>query len=232
MSDGMKSLGVLFGGLALAACASAHAPAAAPAAEFAQWEPEIAAFEAADRANPPAPGGVVFAGSSSIRMWDSLSADFPGLNVLNRGFGGSQTADLAHFADRIVIPYRPRLVVVYEGDNDLMAGKSPQRVLADYEALVREIHRALPRTRIAYISIKPSPSRWELATEMREANALIRAYSATDPRLAYIDVFDAMLGPDGRPRPEIFRDDELHMNRRGYEIWRSIVAPYLRPAAP
>lgn len=198
---------------------------------FAQWEPEIQKFEAADRQSPPAPGGVVFVGSSTIRMWATLAQDFPGVPVLNRGFGGSQLADAVHFADRIVIPYRPRLVMVYSGDNDLNAGKSPERVLADYRALVEKIHAALPQTRIGFLSIKPSPSRWKLAAEMKEANALVKAYSATDPRLFYVDTFTPMLRPDGSPRTELFREDMLHMNSQGYALWKSIVAPYLAPPA-
>jgi alpha-galactosidase len=198
-------------------------------AGFEQWEPEIQKFEAADKQSPPAPGGVVFVGSSTIRMWDTLAQDFPGVPVLNRGFGGSQLADAVHFADRIVIPYRPRLVMVYSGDNDLNAGKSPERVLADYRALVEKIHAALPQARIGFLSIKPSPSRWKLAAQMKEANALVKAYSATDPRLFYVDTFTPMLRPDGTPRAELFREDMLHMNPQGYALWKSIVAPYLAP---
>lgn len=208
---------------ALLVPASAHAQTS-----FEQWEPEIQTFEAADRASVPAPGGVLFVGSSTIRMWETLAADFPGVPVINRGFGGSQLADAVHFADRIILPYRPRMVLVYAGDNDLNAGKSPEQVLADYRALVAKIHGALPATRIGFLSVKPSPSRWKLAAEMRRANALVKEFSASDPRLFYVDTFTPMLGPDGGPRPELFREDMLHMNARGYALWRSIVAPYLR----
>jgi alpha-galactosidase len=216
----MKTLTLFLAALALGSHAHAQDP-------FAQWEPEIQKFEAADRHEKPAPGGIVFTGSSTIRMWETLAADFPGLPVLNRGFGGSQLDDAVHFADRIVIPYQPRMVLVYSGDNDLNAGKSPERVLADYRALVAKIHAKLPRTRIGYLSIKPSPSRWKLAPQMRAANALVKQFTATDPRLFYIDTFTPMLGPDGGPRPELFREDMLHMNPRGYAIWKAIVAPYL-----
>jgi lysophospholipase L1-like esterase len=198
-------------------------------ADFARWEPEIQAFEAADRQSPPPPGGVVFVGSSTIRMWETLARDFPGVPVLNRGFGGSELADVVHFADRIVLPYRPRLVMVYAGDNDLNAGKTPERVLADYRALVETIHRALPQARIGFLSIKPSPSRWKLADQMRAANDLVKRYTATDARLFYVDTFTPMLRPDGTPRAELFREDMLHMNAQGYALWRSIVASYLAP---
>lgn len=213
--------------LLLASAAQAQTPAPRPADPFAQWEPEIQQFEAADRRQAPPPGGVVFTGSSTIRLWDTLAQDFAGTPVLNRGFGGSQMVDALHFADRIILPYKPRLVLVYAGDNDLAAGVSPEQVLANYRALVERIHRALPTTRVGYLTIKPSPSRWELAAKMKATNELIRAYTASDPRLLYIDTFTPMLDPNGQPRPELFREDMLHMNPRGYAIWKTIVAPYL-----
>jgi lysophospholipase L1-like esterase len=214
-------------GLLLPACAGAPAaPEPAPAAAT-RWEADIQQFERADRKAPPAPGGVLFVGSSSIRMWESLAEDFPGVPVLNRGFGGSELADVLLYVERIVIPYRPRRVVVYAGENDLAAGKEPERVVAEFRALVARIHAELPDTRIGFVSIKPSPSRWHLAPAMRRANAAVRDLTAGDPRLFYVDVFSAMLDADGRPREEIFLDDRLHMNARGYEIWRVAIRPHL-----
>ena len=202
--------------------------ASAPPAEPDRWEPDIQAFEAADREQPPAPGGVVFVGSSSIRMWDTLQEDFEGLNVINRGFGGSEMADAVRYLDRIVLPYQPRVVVVYAGDNDLWAGKTPGRVLADFRALVRRIHEDQPETRIAFIAIKPSVARWTIADQVREANQMIQDYAESDPRLEYIDVFTPMLGEDGMPRPELFIEDGLHLNPSGYDLWESVVEPVLR----
>jgi lysophospholipase L1-like esterase len=231
----MRTFTALLTALALAGCATprtgpapASTGAAVPAAQTDPWEEELSAFDAADRRSPPAPGGVVFAGSSSFRMWEDLAEDFAGVPVLNRGFGGSQTSDLLRHLDRVVLRYRPRLVLVYEGDNDLSAGKSPQEVLADFRTVVERIHRALPETRIGFVSIKPSPSRWELEPEMREANDLVRAYTESDPLLFYVDVHTPMLGPDGRPRPELYREDQLHMTRAGYEIWREAIGRYVR----
>jgi len=213
--------------LALLACAPPH-PSARPAPTgSAQFEPEIQKFEVSDREHPPAPGAVLFVGSSSIERWQTLGADFPDTRVINRGVGSFQLEDLLYFADRVVISYRPRLILVYAGDNDLSAGKSPDRVLSDYQTLVRRIEQKLPQTRIGFISIKPSPSRWTLAPRMREANRLVREFSARDPRLFFIDVFTPMLGPDGMPRPELFVEDMLHMNAKGYEIWKSVIAPYV-----
>lgn len=191
----------------------------------ARFATEIEAFEQADHQDPVEPGGILFVGSSSIRMWESLQDDFPGLPVLNRGFGGSHFSDLLHYFDRIVIPYRPSTILVYEGDNDLWDGKSPERVLNDFRTFVERVHTAFPSTRIGFISIKPSPSRWELAAQIRRANDLVRQATERDARLLYIDVFAPMLGPDGTPRQELFLEDMLHMNSAGYKIWRSTIAP-------
>lgn len=169
----------------------------------------------------------MFVGSSSIRLWNTLAEDFPGVPVVNRGFGGSELSDALRFADRIVLPYRPRMVVVYAGDNDLWAGETPEQVFEDFRALVRTIHDELPRTRVAFIAVKPSVARWRIEGEVRRTNQLIREFAAADPRVDYIDIFTPMLGSDGRPRPELFVDDGLHLNARGYELWKSVVAPFL-----
>ena len=192
------------------------------------WEAEIARFEAADRAAPPQPGGVVFVGSSSIRMWSTLADDFPGTYVLSRGFGGSRIADATRHAARIVLPYRPRLVVLYAGDNDLAEGRTPDQVLADVEAFVATVHREAPATPVVFVSIKPSPARAALLPAMREANALVRAYARRTRGVRYVDVFEPMLDADGAPRAELFGPDRLHMNTRGYALWTRIIAPELR----
>jgi lysophospholipase L1-like esterase len=213
--------------LVVVASAGAQPPTTAPA-ETARWEPEIRAFETADASARPAKGGIVFIGSSSIRLWASLAADFPGMPVLNRGFGGSQLRDVTAFVSRIVTPYRPRQVIVYCGGNDINAGRSARDVLADFRALVQAIHGAAPAARIAYISIAPNPARWPQIDTVRAANRLIKEWNASDPRLTYIDVHASMVGPDGLPKPDIFVDDRLHMNPKGYAIWRAIVGPHLR----
>ena len=189
------------------------------------FDNDIAAFEAADRRSPPQPGGVLFVGSSSIRLWPSLADDFPGVRVVQRGFGGSEISDVVHYAPRIVLPYRPRLIVFYAGDNDLNAGESPESVLRDYQSFVDLVWQTLPGTRIAFVAIKPSGSRWAMVEKMRTANELIRAYTARDSRLSYVDVFTPMLGPDGKPREELFVADRLHLNEKGYALWRQILNP-------
>jgi lysophospholipase L1-like esterase len=193
-----------------------------------RFEAEIRAFEAADRANPPPPGSVVFIGSSSIRNWTNVAADFPGVPVLNRGFGGSTLADVVYYADRILLPYRPRLVVLYAGDNDLAEGRSPERVVADYRAFVARLRSALPAARVVFVSIKPSPSRRTFIPRVREANQRIRAIIARDSLQTYVDVFTSMLDGGGQPRPELFVADSLHMTRAGYLLWRARLAPVVR----
>lgn len=194
----------------------------------AKWEPDIRAFEASDRTNPPPKGAILFIGSSSIRLWKTLASDFPGRAVINRGFGGSEVADSVFFADRIVLPYEPRLIVMYAGGNDINAGKTPEQVLADFKTFASRVWAKAPATRIAYISIAPNPARWAQVDKVRTANRLIAEHVKTDPaRLDFIDVFPHMLGADGLPRPEIFVEDRLHMNAEGYKLWRRLVAPHL-----
>ena len=190
------------------------------------WAKEIAAFAAADEATPFPAGGIVFVGSSSIRLWDLASA-FPGRPALNRGFGGTQIRDSVRHVDRLVIRHTPATVVFYAGDNDLADGRTPQQVEADFAAFVGRVHATLPATRIAFIGIKPSIARWALIARVREANRLIRDFCDRDDRLGFVDVDAAMLGWDGKPRPELFVKDGLHMSPRGYEIWNMLVRPFL-----
>ena len=196
-------------------------------AETNKFEPEILAFEASDRTNPPPRGAVLFIGSSSIRLWKTLAQDFPKHRVINRGFGGSEISDSIHFAKRIVIPYKPRLIIMYAGGNDIHHGKTPERVFADFKTFVATVRSALPRTPIAYISIAPNPARWSEVDRVRAANKLIADFARRQRRVEYIDVFSHMLGPDGQPRPEIFSPDRLHMNPAGYALWTRIVKRYL-----
>jgi lysophospholipase L1-like esterase len=194
-----------------------------------KWSGEIEKLVAADASQRPAPGGVVFVGSSSIRLWTSLAQDFPGINALNRGFGGSELADSVFYADRIVVPYAPRTVVLYAGENDLAAGKSAETVLADFRAFRTKVHAALPMTRILFLSIKASPSRAKVLPAVKRANELIAADCATDPRCTFVDVATPLLDAQGSYRPELFRDDQLHLKPAGYEIWTKVLAPYLKP---
>lgn len=192
-----------------------------------RWESSIAKFEAEDRANAPAQGGIMFLGSSSIRGWD-VKKWFPSLPVVNRGFGGSQIADSLYYAARIVVPRKPRIIVFYAGDNDIALGKTPNRVFADYQAFVATIHKHLPETKIVYIAIKPSIRRWGHVESMRKANRMIEELSAKGDLLEYVDIDTPMIGADGKPRKELFRQDGLHMNDAGYKIWTELVMPHVK----
>ncbi len=190
------------------------------------WEKEISAFEAKDLTNPPPKGCIVFVGSSSIRIWKTMAADFPGYPVINRGFGGSQLADSVNFADRIITRYQPREVVIYAGGNDIAAGKDPDLVYGDFVALVEKIRAGAPKAKICFISSAPNPSRWAQVEKVKRLNARAKAY-CDKHGLEFIDVFPLMLGPDGKPKPDIYLKDGLHMNAKGYEIWTAAVKPYL-----
>ena len=211
--------------------AVAPAPAAAPTQAKLPFESEILAFEAADKKNPPMPGGIVFTGSSSIRLWTTLARDFPELPVLNRGFGGSEVADSVRYADRIVIPYKPKMIVLYAGTNDISNGKSPAQVLKDFQAFVNKVHPALPDTRVVYISINPSVARWKQEAKILEANHLIQSFieaAASKPlKLTYLDSHARLLNAEGKPQPEILRADGLHLNARGYMEWTAILHPQI-----
>jgi lysophospholipase L1-like esterase len=193
-----------------------------------RWEKAIAAFEAADQANPPPQGAILFIGSSTIVRWKTLAQDFPEHAVINRGFGGSQIADSVFYADRIVIPYRPRLIVLRAGGNDIHAGKTPEQVASDFQAFVARVRAKLPDVRIAYMPINASPSRWANAEREKQANELIKAYVAAGKNLDYIDAWDATLGADGKPREELFVKDRLHFNDEGYKILAAIVRKHLK----
>jgi lysophospholipase L1-like esterase len=188
----------------------------------ARWEKEIAAFEAVDRTNPPPRNAVLFVGSSSVRYWTNLASDFPELKVINRGFGGSHVADSTYFADRIIFPYQPSKIVLYAGDNDIGRGRSPEQVFEDFGTLVEKVHAKLPETKIYYLAIKPSPLRWYLSPQSKDANQRIRRYARFHSNVEFIDVWSPLI-KDGSPNPDLYESDRLHINRKGYELWIPIV---------
>jgi len=193
-----------------------------------RFENAIAKFEAGDKEQKPPKNAIVGIGSSSMRGWHQMiHEDLSPLTIIPRGFGGSNMNDALHFVDRIVIPYNPRAVLLYEGDNDIAQGITPEKITRTYQAFVNKVHAALPDCRIYFICIKPSVSRWHMWPKMQEANALIEALCQKDKRLFYIDVATGMIGEDGTPRPDIFKKDNLHMVRSGYEIWKEAVRPVL-----
>jgi lysophospholipase L1-like esterase len=191
------------------------------------WEKSIAQFEQLEITSMPPNGSALFVGSSSIRMWRTLPGDLAPYPVINRGFGGSTIADCTYFIPRIVTPYQPAVIFLYAGDNDIAAGRSPEQVLADFKAFVAGCRKGLPSTPIQYISIKPSPARWNLWEKTRKANELIRQYVAGQKGLGYIDVATPMLDREGVVKGELFLSDRLHMNAGGYRLWTSVGKPKL-----
>ena len=193
------------------------------------WSADMARFAAEDAASPPPARPVVFTGSSSVRMWETLAADFPGVPVLNRGFGGSQVRDATWHLEQVALRYRPRQVLLYAGDNDIDAGRTPEQVLADVQSFAAALRARLPGVRIGYLAIKPSPLRIEQLPRQQDANSRVRAWAAAQDGVDFIDVATPMLDAAGRPRAELFLGDRLHLNAEGYALWRGIVARYLVP---
>jgi len=194
-----------------------------------RWAKEMLAFAAEDAAHPAPERPIVFTGSSSIRLWKDLATDYPGLRVMNRGFGGSRVKDLVRHFDRVILQYRPRQVVIYSGTNDINGGVPVDEVVADVRRVVDRINRELPEARVLFLSLALNPARWAKRDLMLETNAKVRAYLEQDPRNQFLDVNTVMLGADGLPKPDIFVADKLHMNRKGYELWAPLVRPWLVP---
>jgi lysophospholipase L1-like esterase len=211
--------------VALLFCNGAGAATQHPGPE--QFQPEIAALVSDDAAHPPARDGVLFIGSSSIRLWTTLDVDFPGVPTINRGFGSSRIADSTYYAGQIIVPYRPRLIIMYAGDNDIAEGNTAEHVIDDFKAFVVRVRRDLPHVAIAYLSIKPSVARAAMWPQMRAANAGIAAWARTQKDVTFIDVAVKMLDAHGKPRPELLRDDGLHMQAAGYAIWIDAIKPVL-----
>jgi lysophospholipase L1-like esterase len=201
-------------------------PSGGEAAGFIEWQSEIAAFAAVDRLDPAPADAVLFVGSSSIRLWHTLAADFPELPTINRGFGGSEIADSVYFAEQLVGPYRPRAIVMYAGGNDLADGKSPEQVRDAFGAFVTQARRWAGPVPFAYLSIKPNLSRRRQLPQIRAANALIRA-CAEERGVDFLDVHAPMLGTDGHADPRWFDVDGLHLNAEGYALWTGVVRDWL-----
>lgn len=190
----------------------------------ADWTAEMGNFAQADAAAPSTEGCVLFVGSSSIRLWTTLKEDFPGVPVVNRGFGGSQVTDaIVHF-ERLVLPHHPRLIVFYAGTNDIAAGKEPEEVAADFAEFCARVHAERPQSRIVFVSVQYAPARWHLKAKMVAANELIAKFCAEDPRREFVDVNVVTLGATGDPREEIYSPDRLHMSAAGYALWTQALA--------
>lgn len=193
-----------------------------PEMRFVRWEQEVRGIEKRLAKSPPPTGGVLFVGSSSIRLWDTAKAfqDRPSANV---GFGGSEVRDCTHFVQRLVAPHKPATIVFYAGDNDIANGRTAGQVRDDFAAFVAAVRKPLPDCRVLFLTVKPSPKRWKLYDVQSRANELLKQWAKEHKVVAVIDVVTPMLGPDGKPKPELFVKDELHLSAAGYEIWKAAV---------
>lgn len=191
------------------------------------FEKDIAAFEARDLAQPPPPHAILFVGDSQFTRWKTIHEDLPGYTLINRGFGGSRMSDLLYYADRIVLPYHPRMIVVHEGGNDIHSGRTPEQLLGDVQAFIAKVHAAQPDVPILISSLTPSPGRWSETDTRRRANQLLKDFVATQRLVKFVDLFDAYLGPDGKPVEALFVADHLHHSEAGYQVRVRITRPFL-----
>ena len=191
------------------------------------WQTEIDAFDKLNGDNP-LQEGILFTGSSSIRMWKNPAKDFNNPKILNRGFGGSQIIDLIENFDQVILKYHPQKIVIYSGDNDVEAGKSAEIVYGDFCTLYGMIKAKLPNTEVYYIAIKPSLNRWVKVIEMKKANTMINEYLNTKSNAAFVDIFSPMIDLNGKPSEKWFLEDGLHMTDEGYQLWTKILAPYIK----
>ncbi len=193
------------------------------------FEKDIQAFEAADRTNPPAPGAILFVGDSQFTRWKALPQDLPGYRIVRRGFGGSKMSDLLYYTDRVVLPYRPRLIVVNEGGNDIHAGRTPEALLADVKAFVEQVRAAMPDVPIVFDGLTSSPARASETAPRLRYNAMLKAYLAGGKKLGFVDLYDSFLRPDGKPDAALFGPDGLHCNPAGYAVRVRLMRPFLGP---
>jgi len=220
----MKSF---FIAIALWASSSAHAETRTPNPDPTRFAQAIATFKKEDAQRESVEGTILFVGSSSIRRWDSLAKDFPEHATLNRGFGGSHISDVLHYFDILIPRHKPAVIVLYCGENDLWSGKPPEQVFGDFKTFADRVHEKFPKTRIHYLACKPSPKRWGKWELYQRCNRMIAKECAKDKRLNFVDVSKVMLGANGKPLPEIWLADKLHMNDKGYQRWAAIVRPLL-----
>lgn len=190
---------------------------------------EIKAFQKADSASMPPSGAILFAGSSSFRLWKTVQEDFPGHTIINRGFGGSSLPDVIRYTEEILFPYKAKQVVIYCGENDFAVDPklSSDSVVERFKTLFKAIRKKNVRTHIAYVSMKPSPSRWKMKDQMIAANEGIKSYLRSQRRTNYVDVWTPMLAENGEPIKDLFLKDSLHMNAKGYAIWKKAIEPAL-----
>ena len=192
-----------------------------------RFEKNVLAYEAADKINVPPQNAILLAGDSQFYRWKTLHEDLPDYTIINRGIDSFETSDLVFFTDRLVLPYKPRLIILHIGGNDVHNGKNPDQVLADFKAFVAKVRAVQPDVPIAFSSMTPGPGRWDEADKRKETNQVIKDYIATQPHLLFINLWDAMLSADGKPREDLWVADGVHPNHEGYLLRVKIMRPIL-----
>jgi len=189
--------------------------------------PEIQKFEKEDKANGLTQNGILFTGSSSIRMWSTLAEDMAPMPVLNRGFGGSTIPEVLHFSGKYLFQHNPQIIVFYCGENDIAEGQSPETVYDSFKTFAKIIETKLPNTKLVFISMKPSTARWDLWMKYKLGNGLIQTFMSKKPNMLYVDSSETMLDSNGKVKEDIFIEDGLHMNAKGYTGWTQQLKPIL-----
>ena len=192
------------------------------------WD-DIQAFKKQDSVSPPPKNAILFIGSSSFTMWKDVQTYFPSFTIINRGFGGSSLTDVIRYSDEIIIPYQPKQIVIYCGENDLAGSDDVKgRMVFDrFKQLFKIMRRHYPKAKLTYVSMKPSPSRLHLMSKMLEGNLLIKNFLKKKKKTSFVDAYHNMLNRDGTPMKDIFLEDNLHMNAKGYTIWQKLIEPHL-----
>ena len=190
---------------------------------------EVKFYQQNDILNPPIKQSILFVGSSSFRLWKDYQSYFPDFNIINRGIGGSSLPDIIRYSNEMIISYQPKQIVIYCGENDFASSDTITsiHVATRFIDLFSLIRKDLPQVHISYISIKPSPSRWKFKDQIIAANTSIKQFLYTQTNTSFINVWDSMLGSDGKPMSNIYKNDSLHMNANGYDIWKNLITPYL-----
>jgi lysophospholipase L1-like esterase len=192
------------------------------------FDDEIKNFQREDSISPPPKDAILFVGSSSFRLWKNVKADFPKYTIINRGFGGSSLEDVFQYKEQIIYPYKPSQIVIYCGENDVASGVSAERVFERFKKLFLDIRSRLPNASIVFVSMKPSPSRKAFFNEVEKGNTMIKNYLVQQKQTHFVDVFRPMLDQKAKPKGELFLADSLHMNEKGYAIWKKALEPVLK----
>ena len=184
------------------------------------WD-EIKAFRSEDSIQKPKDGMILFIGSSSFRLWSDAKEDFHNPNIVNRAFGGATLPDVINYENDVVLKYNPKKIFIYCGENDIASSEkvTPEIVFGNFKTLYQSIRNRFPQTPIVYVSIKPCILRWSMKDRMMATNALITNYLSKEKNTVFVNIWDKMLDEKGEPIKDIFREDNLHMNKKGYAIW-------------